>query len=252
MRKLKKERNTAAGKAFKSLIVLCMAVMTIFNVFKPVAVQAEEINHDESVIELVRQIEPEYTCIDSQENITVNGAEFKKTVYRTHYEISGNNEYAECVDVLDLSIEQIDPQYIGGKFENLPHYFYLGNAYCRAYISYYKYQSSHSSDMATYFKIYGVSYTYLNIPSNYLLLNTNIRIDNNGMSETSGIWNQTKNTNFGTSTSGSLMGNSSWTPTCTDPSGAYVTGVMFTGTFTVNGATQYYYWNRYFYGTESY
>lgn len=40
---LNKEKNKAAGKVFKTLIVLCMALMTVFNVIKPVEVQAQTI-----------------------------------------------------------------------------------------------------------------------------------------------------------------------------------------------------------------
>ncbi len=39
---LNKEKNKAAGKSFKFLVVLCMAVMTVFNVTKPVEAKAEE------------------------------------------------------------------------------------------------------------------------------------------------------------------------------------------------------------------
>jgi len=93
---------------------------------------------------------------------------------------------------------------------------------------------------ATYYRLNSLYYSILNMESNITLLNAYIEIANNGIGEDILPKNQQNFSNRGSATSGTIYGNSSWTPAYSLDSYSYPTATRFYVQLDVQRGTGYY------------
>ena len=100
---------------------------------------------------------------------------------------------------------------------------------------------NYTSNDNTYYKLTSLSYYVVGIYDNFILANTRIEIDNNGIGASTLQSSQTSYIDLGTNLSGTVYGNSNWVPTTSyDPNFSntatrfyiQVTATRGTGTYT--------------------
>ncbi|MCR4952303.1 MAG: hypothetical protein K6A40_13405 [Solobacterium sp.] len=165
--------------------------------------------------------------LESSEIIDLDGETYRKDVFVTRTVLSRDGNHADIQNEYEIGLKPVNSRYVIGSIHYVTYDepFWSYSVWIRAKMKYTTYSASSSIDYATYYKINQLTFSYTDLESPITVIKTKLYIQNNGVSETSGVTNQERTTNIGNALSGTLNGYTSWRPTYSDE--VYKTRVGF-------------------------
>ena len=112
----------------------------------------------------------------------------------------------------------------------------------------YSYTYIYGANNVKYYRLISLTYGVAAVYDGFVIQNSRIEIDNNGIGSSTTVMGQRQYSNLGTSTSGTVNGSSSWTPSISLDASTYTTATRFYVQVKAKRGTTVYYddWMRSF------
>ncbi len=230
----------------RTLIRLLTAVFMLLTVLQPVHAQekakSKTVNTDYS----------NYELIESSVKHTENGLTIKKIFKDRNIQYNSlTDEYTEsyiyAVKYLDndeLS-QMTNKEIVRASNGSESPQFFSGSIVTNVS---YSYTYIYGANNVKYYRLISLTYGVAAVYDGFVIQNSRIEIDNNGIGSSTTVMGQRQYSNLGASTSGTVNGSSSWTPSISLDASTYTTATRFYVQVKAKRGTTVYYddWMRSF------